>query len=217
MTKEELLKKYVGNMIVNKEVVKTLPIKTMTRRVLKNILKIENDRVYWKNKNNKIFNDCVSHFIDTKAKYKIGDILWIREPALITNIDYEYNEIEYMFEDGVKSKIFIPDRFIKKDTVPKWMGECLGIPNGCIKEMARYFIKIIDVRVEPLDKISIIDIYKEGVLINKEAKITPFWSETQQRCSDFRDIWNSTAKGPYKWEDNPYVIVYEWEYIDYEK
>ncbi len=30
-------------------------------------------------------------------------------------------------------------------------------------------------------------------------------------CS-FRTLWNSTAKDRYKWEDNPYVFVYEFEF-----
>ena len=32
-------------------------------------------------------------------------------------------------------------------------------------------------------------------------------------CS-FRTLWNSTAKDGYKWEDNPYVFVYEFERIE---
>jgi hypothetical protein len=39
---------------------------------------------------------------------------------------------------------------IEFDYSKKWIQRCQGVPNGCIKEMARIFLKVTNVRVEKL-------------------------------------------------------------------
>jgi len=38
-------------------------------------------------------------------------------------------------------------------------------------------------------------------------------TKEQAQKNDFIELWNKTAPKGYKWEDNPFVFVYEWEYI----
>ncbi|MFW2308204.1 hypothetical protein, partial [Aliarcobacter butzleri] len=99
----------------------------------------------------------------TYSKYKVGDILWVREPAKVINYDFPSigdilnNEAKakdwvmwykYLADDK-ENEIVIPERFIYDCTIQaKWITECKGVPNGCIKEMARIFLKVTNVRVE---------------------------------------------------------------------
>ncbi|MFW2308043.1 hypothetical protein, partial [Aliarcobacter butzleri] len=102
---------------------------------------------------------------------------------------------------------------------------CKGVPNGCIKEMARIFLKVTNVRVERVKDISDKDCIKEGIsevgfypdegfplcsgyMIGKDDGKTAL-SNTPQK--PFSELWNSTAKDGYKWGRDPYVFVYEFE------
>lgn len=69
------------------------------------------------------------------------------------------------------------------------------------KEYARIFLKVIDVRVERLQDISLSDCQKEG-----------FYGY----IADFAYLFDSTVPKGYKWEDNPYVFVYEFERVENE-
>jgi len=242
---QELLKLTKGSIVVNRDTAKLLPNKTMTRRIVKlpdckwkdrngkitkikvNIEKIYKEYSFLGEPYDKMIEiNGVGEFEGTYyekefvrkfAKHQIGDVLWVREPAIIKNIDYEYNEIEYMFSDEVKSKIFIPDRFTKgygenaDEITAQWIVINKKVPNGCLKEMARYFIKITDVRVERLQDISEEDCIKEG--INWKDNYCDNGETLNCYIEWFKNLWNTTAKAPYRWEDNPFVFVYEWEYI----
>jgi hypothetical protein len=80
------------------------------------------------------------------------------------------------------------------------------------KKFARIFLKVTNVRVERLQDISLNDISKEGspmdVIRAEEIGEPDFCFEW------WIDLWNSTSKQGYKWEDNPYVFVYEFERIE---
>lgn len=226
-TKVELLElatKYLG---VNKQVAKLAPNKIMTRRVIKqNILEIievynakENKtQIIFENpKYNKILD--VKSFINEFAPYKVDDIFWLREPAKVESCNVSHHRhITYSYlSDNHLSAIEIPDRYWMNE--PKWMTQEQGVPNGCIKEMARFFYRVTSVRVERLQDISDKDIVKEGIYkknneytdpISKIALPTP--------KSAFSMLWNSTAKAPYRWEDKSvYVWVIEYERLEYVK
>lgn len=81
------------------------------------------------------------------------------------------------------------------------------------------FLKITNVRVEKLQDMHVQDIKKEGIQTlpptdgyhsrfsnGKKIFIEPFPS--------FINLWNKTAPKGYKWDDNPYVFVYEFERIN---
>jgi hypothetical protein len=118
-------------------------------------------------------------FINKYSQYKVGDVLWVREPAKVKSppiATCKKLTFKYLADNKI-TEIYLDDDF---DYSKKWIQRCQGVPNGCIKEMARIFLKVINVRVERLQDISSIGYEKEG----------------------------------YKWEDNPYVFVYEFERIE---
>lgn len=157
-------------------------------------------------------------------RYKVGDILWIREPAKITICHSMTNEISYRFKSdgkhGEQFTIQIPSRFINrnsksKDTLiprlPIWMVEEKGVPNGCIKEMARMFYKVTEVREQELQHISIVEIIKEGF-------VPAYRTQGEDRDSGYEwwvDMWNKTAPKGKQWEDNPLIEVYKLERVEY--
>lgn len=166
-----------------------------------------------------------------KSKYKVGDILWVREPVKIKSFDNvrisdstEF-DIEYTSDKTTKS-IKIPERFNFGDT--SWLRIGRGVPNGCIKEMARIFLIVTNVGVERLQEINNKDCIKEGIsevgfypddgfplcngyMIGKDDGKTLLENTPQK---PFIELWNSTAKEGYKWEENPYVFVYEFDRIE---
>jgi hypothetical protein len=160
-----------------------------------------------------------------KPKYKKGDVLWVREPAIVTNYisRYDCTKIEYQLKaDKTKEyRIDVPTRFFPNPK--KWIKECQSVPNGCIKEMARTFLKVTDVRVERLHDMTFEDIFSEG--FNGQIK-TYFIGDNyknKMRTDNgngldvivhwWINLWNSTSKDGYKWKDNRPVFVYEFEVI----
>ena len=171
-----------------------------------------------------------------KPKYKVGDVLYVREPTRIIEYtpvgnyggiwnDCDSARYEYLSDGEIGTLLEIPERF---NVIPKWIKNCQGVPNGCLKEMARIFLKVTNVRVERLQDISDDDCIKEGIsevgfypdegyplctgyMAGKDDGKTALANTPQK---PFSELWNSTAKDGYKWEDNPYVFVYEFEGIE---
>jgi len=92
------------------------------------------------------------------------------------------------------------------------MINCQGIPYGCIKTMARIFLKITDVRVEKLQDISIDDICRDAGLIKNDYK--RLFAYPNHIGNKWIKLWNKTAQKGYKWEDNPDVFVYDFERVN---
>lgn len=217
MTREETLK-IAKPLPLNARMAKAVldGRKKQTRRVLP--FKIYTDKdgniTAYSDEKNMRSRKCnnISH-IKGFLKYKVGDILWVREPVKIINFlqtgsmsegDYEEKIFYKYMADSFEDFMDVPNRF---DKTPAYFKNCKGIPNGCIKEMARLFLKVTDVRVELLQNITNEDVIKEGIeyKIDKDEHIT--------FIDDWIELWNSTAKKDCKWEDNPYVPVYEFERI----
>ena len=152
-----------------------------------------------------------------KPKYKVGDVLWVREPAKVIEInDYQDCFTFKYLADNKEETLSYLDKWENKDgmTVPRWVENCQGVPNGCIKEMARIFLKVTNVRVERLQDITAINMDSDmgtiSPIISKLIEIDDY-IKLQNK---YKKYWNSTAKDGYKWEDNPYVFVYEFERIE---
>ncbi len=153
------------------------------------------------------------YYCGESIKYQKGDIAWVREPAKVDMCFTEEIHFHYLANNKA-SKLNIPKRFIKDGFISDWMAHCQGVPNGCIKEMARIFLKITNVHVEKLQDVSVDDICKEGCIsynnwigfdkkeYEKQAKI---W---------FSKLWDRTAQKGYKWEDNPYLFVCEFKRVN---
>lgn len=158
-----------------------------------------------------------------KPHYKVGDILYVRESAKIVGyvdcdahfeIVYQFlsdGKIESLTHDDLINKHKLEDHeFESKYLSKKYIEKFQKIPNGCLKEMARIFLKVTNVRVERLQDISVRDIEKAT---GWRREIYSYSNKNKAFFKDYRDFWNSTAKDGYKWEDNPYVFVYEFERI----
>jgi len=217
---EEIKKRfgaYPKSMMVNEQVAKTMPFKTQTRR------------------------------LDTN--WKVGDVLWIREPVKVTSYDFpsladilegdsrpkDWNMSIRYLADNSEKQIDIPSRYIEDCEIqPKWIIKCQGIPNGCIKEMARTFVRVVEVREEMLQDISEEDCLAEGIqcfgggaiadtgdyfetyyIIGEEELDEDgmhYINETFEFAEEaYEALWDSTAPKGSKWEDNPKVkaVVFE--------
>lgn len=157
-------------------------------------------------------------FIKEYSQYQVGDVLWVREPVKVTKAcnDTLKMEFEYL-SDGTKKIIDIPKKyldeydFIKNNCFLAKLNQLhydkayIGVPNGCLKEMARIFLKVTNVRVERLQDITTMDIQKEGIDILGLTQNLIY--------QKWEILWDSTAKKGYRLEDNPFVFVYEFERI----
>lgn len=164
-------------------------------------------------------DDCESSFDgDTYMNipipnYQVGDILWVREPAKVISFTDDGNYGGSYIEASAIVKYLADGKEVFWDEFPEnaksWLWECKGIPNGCCKSLARIFLHVTNVRVERLQDISHDDIYAEGLDWKN------FECDNGQSENDvfkwWQTLWNSTAKDGYKWKDNPYVFVYEFE------
>lgn len=179
--------------------------KTQTRRVVNdkvslslitlrhgNGLTSDSDEAYLKND------------ILLRPTYKVGDILYVRETwckAIMDRGTAQEKDISlYRADEGIEWTQ--PNDGFHFQWKPS-----IHMP----KEYARIFLNVTNVRVERLQDISTGDIAREGLPKN---------FKTDYRFNDykkwFKELWNSTAKEGYKWEDNPYVFVYEFERINHE-
>ena len=212
----------MNNILMNAEMAKAILYgrKTQTRRVV--VVKDKNVEYEVLVKNNivfglfddgariKKFNQPIKDFIKQEAKYQKDEVIWVIEPVKIDMCFAEEIHFHYL-ADNKTSKLSIPKRFIKDGFAPDWMAHCNGVPNGCIKEMARIFLKITDVRVEKLQDICANGIEDEGYHISIAKKI----GNCHEGMSDWWiNLWNKTAPTGYKWEDNPYVFVYEFKKVN---
>lgn len=141
------------------------------------------------------------------SKYKIDDILYVKETF---NLNGECWGVAYPLKINYKAN--------SKENNFKWISS-----NNMRKEYARIFLKVTNVRVERLQDINEEDCLNEGI-IALESWVYDDMPEYQycltmnsERFDNvyeaFSDFWNSTAKDGYKWEDNPYVFVYEFEMV----
>jgi len=166
--------------------------KTMTRRIMNDqpnekLFPCGTGCQYWANDP----NDLKAKYY--KAKYEIGDILWVRETwrknnGMPTGYPFEYRATAEA--DGVpidepwKPSIFMP------------------------REAARIFLKVTRVRVERLQDISGEDAMKEGV---KVESMFPLCIGDSYRA--FSILWES-INGKESWDANPWVWVYEFERVE---
>lgn len=217
--KEQLLQK-AKPILFNTEMVKAIldGRKTQTRRVINKeylgMADIEENNIYVPREDGGYINILNT----TWSKYKVGDILYVRETWCYGSVvgdsdeygneelwleqlqEHEDNEIIFYkadMEDAIKEGVSFEDVVWKPS---------IYMP----KKYARIFLKVTNVRVERLQDITRNDISKEGC------------PDKIKQCEEYQDemidwwinIWNSTAKDGYKWEDNPYVFVYEFEKVE---
>ena len=128
-----------------------------------------------------LFKGNVKNTAHWRPSYLPGDILYVREAyCRLTNGKIRYRADYHENTAGC----------------PKWKPS-IHMP----KKYARIFLKIIDVRVQRLQDISFMSMMNEGY------PTSPLYSTETAKW--WINLWNSTAKDGFKWEDNPFVFVYD--------
>lgn len=188
--------------LFNTEMVKAIldGRKTQTRRVIKT------DGVYFQNswetnKRQAVFmdKDRNPEYIDYPEETDFKSILYVRETfgeyyEMCNHGNFCDCEPEIIFKAG--------GNFPYDDKIIKRWKPSIHMP----KEYARILLKVTNIRVERLQSITHQDIFKEGYREGTSISVEGW----------FKKLWNSTAKDNYKWEDNPYVFVYEFERVFHE-
>ena len=207
----------MNNILMNTEMTKAILDchKVQTRRVIPYMGKLVPKIDFgYKDRVKVMFDDSEQYFY---SKYRIGETIRVREPVKIEAFETSQGkfDIRYM-ADGKKVSFDMPKEHLGKS----WTKKVCKVPNGCIKEMARIFLKITNVRAERLQDISEDDCVDEGIEIEEVSGewfrdyLKPYLNyDVNNVTESFESLWDSTAPKGYKWEDNPYVFVYEFERV----
>ena len=175
--------------------------KTQIRRLIKNNKKaglLENEGYFYRDKFSYTATNNFDDFGKNKivklcSKYQTGDILYVKETF---NLNGDCWGVAYPLKINYKAD--------SKENGFKWISS-----NIMRKEYARIFLKVTNVRVERLQDIILDDIEKEGF-----GNLTGFYNHDVDNALDWwEQLWNSTAKDGYKYLDNPYIFVYEFERV----
>lgn len=128
-----------------------------------------------------------------KPQYQIGDVLWVRETwGKDNNGEYVYRTNYGTTEDDS----FPPSLY-------KWRPSI-----HMLKEAARIFLKVTDVKLQRLQDITEEEAMKEGCAAIRDKDGITFISAKGR----FHMFWDSIyAKQGYGWDANPWVWVYEFE------
>lgn len=171
--------------------------KTQTRRIIK--------------------SDEISESINlARCKYKIGDILWVRETWQHTKC------LNINFEDENYGYVYKADEQPWEDYEHWTWKPSIFMP----KEACRIFLKIKSIRVERLNEITEADALAEGVerWIEERMKSKPthykvyfqnckpedLCSYTSDPIDSYETLWQK-INGEKSWAENPFVWVYEFE------
>lgn len=169
--------------------------KTQTRRVIK----IDDAPENWKISISGSSIVRTSPYDVRLSRYKVGDILYVRETW--------------------RRDIYQPERIYYKATsnddpeTHKWHPS-IFMP----KEAARAFLRVTNVRVERLQEITPKDAWEEGCRIGNSFPWEQHIPELQQQCRDivFKNLWNNLNDNRgYGWDANPWVFVYKFEHLTF--
>lgn len=178
--------------------------KTVTRRCVKheiNVFEKNGEMLVYDHRF--LFDFVLDAYIKSQARYKKGDVLYVRE----TWGDYDGEASYYLYKadytEGQKGFWFEKEH-IHWVELPKWKPS-IHMP----KEAARIFLRVTDVKIGRLQDITLSDVLKEGLEIEKYVS-TPLMKK-------FSNLWDTTVDkkeiNRYGWNANPYVWVYEFEVI----
>ena len=165
-----------------------------------------------------------------KPPYHPGDILYVREKwckyGKLSNLEQviEGTEKYYYAADGANPtpyNSFLVQRngYDEYKDTPVWHPS-IHMP----KEAARIWLRVTDVRVERLQKITDEQAKREGIQYDECPTGFTWKQETDMHncyttpIGAMQALWNSTIKKSdlyrYGWEANPYVFVIEFSKID---
>lgn len=161
-----------------------------------------------------------------KAPYRIGDILYVRETWNKVKLASE-SDWHYEYRASCENPMQFSNGFMAE-----WRPS-IHMP----KEAARLFLRVIDVRVERLQAITVDDVRKEGLMRENVRPGGCACAWASEGCMDepcnnreayewlcwatpFQRLWDSTIKptdhDQYGWSVNPWVWVISFERISRE-
>ena len=137
--------------------------------------------------------------------YAVGDILWMREALKRGRFGYTLyatDPLDYLREQDVALVKWWP---WKRDNLP-----AIFMPRWA----CRYYARVVSVRPERLQDISDEDALAEGTGVGLDLPPLCTWYEGMGG-DVYCDWWDDLHKKPgTRWEDNPWVWVYELEAVD---
>lgn len=170
--------------------------KTVTRRCVKheiNVFEKNGETLVYDHRF--LFDFVLDAYIKSQARYKKGDVLYVRETW------QESPAGTYLYKTDNNGNL-------SNGHVYKWKPS-IHMPKGA----ARIFLRVTDVKIERLQDITLSDVLKEGLEIEKYVT-TPLMKK-------FSNLWDTTVDkkefNQYGWNANPYVFVYEFEVISKEE
>lgn len=150
--------------------------------------------------------------------YKVGDILYIRETWFYESYLEEADESPADLPSGRYSHRYVykacqPDYPVNLGAGGDGWSPSIHMP----KEAARIWLKVLNVKVERLQNMTLDDFLNEGISIPYEAFNDPTNAYMQAK-KIFMHIWNQTIPkkdiDKYGWDANPYVWVISFERTD---
>lgn len=189
--------------------------KTVTRRVVKpqppDVPSVKFREI---RNGNAVFEwDCSTNLCERKAKYNVGDILWVRETWEYLNYAGENNG--YVYRASENGQLW-------ENASTDWTWHpSIHMP----KEAARLFLRVTGVRVERLQDITSEQMLSEGIDVKfpepKPSYISLAYTEIKLKPAikkDFSELWDKTIKPAdlllYGWSANPWVWVIEFEWCE---
>ncbi|WP_295937648.1 hypothetical protein [uncultured Alistipes sp.] len=192
------------------------------RTIGREILPIEVGLEYVDGENGVIFNTV-------KPRYKIGDVIYLKEPYAAEYIDATMPVGRYR----LSYKFGGDDRFVWGNSDDVGYGDYEKIRSSMEKSKdgyanklfmygwaARYFIEITDVRAERLQDISDDDCFKEGILPFPTTVLGEATTVNYYTCGQHLTMYSSPQhaysflidkiNGNGTWDSNPYVWVYDY-------
>ena len=137
-------------------------------------------------------------------RYQKGDLLWVREAWHTDSIAVDKGRAEH--EDIMSASPIC----YRADKVHEGSGCSWRSPMFMPKWAARIWLKVLSVRVERLQDITIGDIEKEGISANKASMSMRVYGEALK--DKFAVAWDAiNKKRGYSWESNPWVYVIKFE------
>jgi len=214
LTSREEIMKIAKPILFNTDMVRAIldGRKTVTRRICKdgNDYVVPDMSFYDEDKR----TYAVHNYADKEHKDKLsivericpicpGDILYVRETWQY--IDFEGDNNGFVFKASEDGKSWA-------ENLEGWTWRpSIHMP----KAAARIFLRVTDVRVERLQDMGVMDLFKEGVHIEDCVGIDVCGKGCKDCFGIMKNIWNSTIKKSdldrYGWDANPWVWVIEFE------
>lgn len=119
---------------------------------------------------------------------RTGSIIQIEENMDVMDIKHHFKNMKSHLKDGIHQFI-------------------------CQEKQHAFFLVVKNVKLEPLQDITITEIRNEGL-----SSMAVHAGDTEMAMAEWKSLWNGTVKkndlNRYGWEANPWVWVIEFERID---